>query len=426
MSRRLAESTGQVRCGRVRMSPDVEVRARVDTGQAYLHGLTTCGSWSACPVCANKIATRRAGEVAAAIRAHHDAGGRVLFVTLTAPHDVGDALKPFYEALSESFAYCRAGSGWTGGARSIGWKERLGFVGTIRATDATHGFNGWHPHFHVLYFVRGDVTGRELVEFRRWLRARWGARLVKKHHVREPARRIGVRMEVVHSDRKLGTYISKLGLGRELSSMGTKDARRGHRTPFQILVDFSRTRRSADKSLWREWTASMHGKNALVWSKGLRYRLIPDLPDVTDAEAAELPDVDPDTLVSVESRSVCKVRGVAWDRLAGRDDVALRVLRAAETAGAEGVRIEMADMLRTAPERPPGWFQHAQAAEDRTQQRIRFDTAGREMAAARRATGLHGPYRFDGVSVWYPGRNEGTPDYDPPSRWAAALTHNGK
>ena len=36
---------------------------------------------------------------------------------------------------------------------------RQGFKGLIRSLEVTHGANGWHPHTHELWFLKGSAEG---------------------------------------------------------------------------------------------------------------------------------------------------------------------------------------------------------------------------------------------------------------------------
>jgi hypothetical protein len=62
------------------------------TRSAAYGGLKTCGSVWCCPVCAAKIATRRADELATVMRAVDELGGSAFLLTLTMRHDRGDRL----------------------------------------------------------------------------------------------------------------------------------------------------------------------------------------------------------------------------------------------------------------------------------------------------------------------------------------------
>lgn len=65
---------------------------RSKDGRAYFDGVQTCGSVWLCPVCAAKITERRRNELQELIDAHRVAGGSLLFLTLTIPHQRHDVL----------------------------------------------------------------------------------------------------------------------------------------------------------------------------------------------------------------------------------------------------------------------------------------------------------------------------------------------
>jgi hypothetical protein len=228
----------------------------------------------------------RADEVQELNKRHEAAGGGMYMVTLTIPHDFGDRLAPMRKHVSRSWTRVANGAPWKR------WRQALGIVGQVRALEVTHGPNGWHPHLHLALYTATPAGGRLLVQFRAWLRARWEKFIVKPTPngvaYRAPSWRHGVKVTRLRS----AEYLTKMGLAAwELSSSSTKEARPGHRTPFQILrdialgVDLDRRRR--DCKLWREWAAAMSGARQLTYSPGLRkrYRLGEPLED--DA----LPDV---------------------------------------------------------------------------------------------------------------------------------------
>src|SRR6185437_11787061 len=80
------------RCGRARLAPSPAVALAPD-GSAHFRGLVTCGSVTACPVCAAKVRQARAEEIDRALGRHLCAGGGAVFVTLTMPHDAGMPLE---------------------------------------------------------------------------------------------------------------------------------------------------------------------------------------------------------------------------------------------------------------------------------------------------------------------------------------------
>ena len=103
-----------------------------------------------CPVCAAKISERRRHEVAYAMKQAEVLGLRVVLVTLTVPHALGDDVAYIVDRMS---------SAWTRlwqGRRGQELRLTLGIWGHIRALEVTHGANGFHPHFHALVFFHPE------------------------------------------------------------------------------------------------------------------------------------------------------------------------------------------------------------------------------------------------------------------------------
>jgi hypothetical protein len=103
-----------------------------------------CGSVWACPVCAAKIATRRAEEVAEVMRIALERGCAASMVTLTMRHHQGQSLADCWAALSKGWRAVTTGTQWTTDA------DAAGLVGWVRAVEVTQGKNGWHVHVHAL------------------------------------------------------------------------------------------------------------------------------------------------------------------------------------------------------------------------------------------------------------------------------------
>jgi hypothetical protein len=68
------------------------VSERPEGRRAGIEGLVTCGSVWLCPVCAAKVAAKRAEELATVLDAVHAAGGSAFMLTLTIRHSAGDRL----------------------------------------------------------------------------------------------------------------------------------------------------------------------------------------------------------------------------------------------------------------------------------------------------------------------------------------------
>lgn len=205
-------------------------------------------------------------------------------VTLTLPHDEGDALKPLRRAVAKAWTACTRGAPWKR------WRERLEMVGTVRALEVTHGRNGWHPHLHVAIYAAKAWSDDERGALRLWLGKQW-AHAVTHPPEGEPAYRApsidhGVTVQALRGSE----YLAKMGLGHELASTSTKAGRAEHRTPWQILRDLTAFAYADDvredliksnRRLWREFANGIRGARQLTFSVGLRsrYGLGAELPD---------------------------------------------------------------------------------------------------------------------------------------------------
>jgi hypothetical protein len=236
------------------------------------------------------IAVGRADEIRTLLEKHRAARGAAYMLTLTLPHDAGDELRPMRRHVSRAWQFVQSGAPWKR------WKKRIGFFGSVRALEVTHGASGWHPHLHVLLLTEGKLreqTQLELVEF---VLARWKKAIGRPNkdngvRYREPTAEHGVTLTESHRD----DYIAKLGLADEIVNGTLKTGRHGGRTPLQILHDVTfavgselEQRRSA--RLWLEYADEMFGARQLTWSKGLKEAYT--IPEQTELELAGQEETD--------------------------------------------------------------------------------------------------------------------------------------
>lgn len=217
---------------------------------------------------------------------HRAAGGELYHVTLTVRHGLGQDLRGLRTQLAKAWRSCIGGAPWKRLAARIRW------AGTVRALEVTYGANGWHPHLHILILTDGPRGGRELVELRRHLFARWVRALARTAPpgvpFTPPTRRRGIK--VVRAT--VAEYLAATpGLSDELAGGAMKRAKGTNRTPWQLLADVARGKyadpgeRAADLARWRAWGQDMGGARQLTWSRGLRKRYRVDQGD----EQLELP-----------------------------------------------------------------------------------------------------------------------------------------
>lgn len=278
---------------------DVEVWKAAGTGAAHYKKLQTCGSVWVCPICAAKISEKRRAELVSAVATHKAQGGAVLLLTLTNPHERGNKLSDLLEGQTQAFTRFLKGRVWDLLA------NRIGLVGHVRAWEVTHGVNGWHPHFHVLLFVR---EGLDLASLHRDLLARWQS-CCEKAGLHRPSDAHGIRLDDgTHAAR----YAAKWGIEQEMTKGHiAKKAKSGGSSPFDLL-----RRVLADRSdkqaafLFREFAEAFHGRRQLVWSKGLKDRFsIQAVADELIAEGGDEESVRLGVLSVEDWRRVLWVEG---------------------------------------------------------------------------------------------------------------------
>lgn len=240
------------------------------TGRASFGGVYHCSNVWACPVCARRISRARADEANKAIAAARKDGLSLFLVTLTFRHHARMALASILGAMKE------AKQKW---ARREAYRD-LPLVGTITATETTHGRNGFHPHMHMLVVL--DCQEADGLKALKALGKGWVASLN------------GVGLDGgkaafdVQGGTAAGDYIAKSWqAGEELTLGADKLGRDGGRTPEQLLADAA-DGCSRSRALWVEYARAMAGKRQLVWSAGLKARF--KINEVSDEEAAELAD----------------------------------------------------------------------------------------------------------------------------------------
>lgn len=256
---------GHVTAGNAGGGPGLRLTTSPGGGAvAGLSGLVTCGSVWACPVCAAKIATRRADELADVMRHALESSCKASMVTLTMRHHEGQRLKDCWDALSTAWRAVVSGKQWVTDSAAFGLR------GWVKAVEVTRGKSGWHVHIHALMIWDKTVTlqvARHVAD-RMW--TRWNRALLRRgfDSLRD-AGGLDVRMAtLVPGGFGLHEYFVKLS--HEITGGQAKLAKGGGRTPFQILANATETGEAADVHTWWEWERASHGRRQISWSTGLR------------------------------------------------------------------------------------------------------------------------------------------------------------
>ena len=236
---------------------------------------------------------------------HSLRGGSGVFVTLTQRHHRGDELAPRLAVMSTALGQVLRGRPWEKR------RERLGYVGSIRATEVTWGeANGWHPHTHALLLFDRRLTAAEIEDLSEWIQGRWagiverlGLGTINGH---------GVDVRPITSAADLGSYLAKVdagwSVGLELARSDRKSA-----APMELLTNLVETGEARWARLWTEYEEATFGKQAIVWSAGLRELLLGSEVETSDEDAASMEGADLTLLRALVQRQV-------WNRLvkAGR------------------------------------------------------------------------------------------------------------
>ena len=260
-------------CGYVAHSPQVELQKRDHGGgqvSGSFCGLVSCKSVWACPVCSARISGVRRDEMNALLAWSRGKGHAVVMLTLTARHNSKTALGPFLSDLKEAARRLR---------QSRGWRD-LAVVGSVTATEVTHGRNGWHPHLHLLMIL--DGSSADALAAVEGVRAEWLRSLGKMGRDGNGA------AFQVQSASAAGDYIAKFGAADEIALGSAKQGRKGSLSPWQLLADAA----SGDKracALWVEFAVAFKGKSQLQWSRGLKAKA--EIDDLSDDEAADVAPV---------------------------------------------------------------------------------------------------------------------------------------
>ena len=234
--------------------------------RVHYEGLQTCGSVWACPCCGARISETRRDEMNQLLSWARAQGYRLMMLTLTARHGRDDDLEELLERMKD------AKQRWARHRSYRQTKPRM--IGSVTATEVTGGgAHGWHPHFHVIVILDGDVDLTPLGDA--WLASLRGAGLDGA----------GAAFQAQGAD-AAGNYIVKWGAAEELTLSQRKKGRgRTGRTPAQLLAASCDEADREAGHLWAEYAIVFHGRRQLVWSRGLK--ALAGVGEVDDQEAAQ-------------------------------------------------------------------------------------------------------------------------------------------
>lgn len=271
--------------------------------QSKVWGVQHCKNAWVCPVCSAYVMSIYASNIAIAIDALEKQYNQCAFmVTLGIPHTYKMTCKQTYEILSQTWSYFIHH-----GNKKQKWQREpfnefcaeLNCTHRIRVCEFTWSpQNGWHPHFHCLFFVPKKNL-QKVADWQERLSTRWNefARkatlkvLSKDDRFNDPENYVEIlykRQEL--SDRpafyislnddgtvrqsKSSMYICGWGADAELACQHRKQAQEGHFTPHELLkiayeTDDEQLKEKYCK-LFRDYAFTTLTKRRMRMSQGLR------------------------------------------------------------------------------------------------------------------------------------------------------------
>lgn len=229
-----------------------------EDGQSTIWGLQHCKNPWTCPVCSATKMAKAAADIACAIDACEKWYNEVPFmVTLSIQHIIAFTCEQAYQILFKTWSRFyhhgnKSASGKYDPFRDFCVDTQC--TKRIRATEFTYGKNGWHPHFHCLFFVPKKNL-QKVLSWQEKLSDRWSKcmayamKAVLKKDKRFPKDFVDKNLKrtpypefyISTDDKgkvrqmKSSMYICGWGADQELTKLEFKHAREGHYTPIQIL-----------------------------------------------------------------------------------------------------------------------------------------------------------------------------------------------
>lgn len=235
-----------------------------DSKDATFFGHQTCKNSWACPVCSIKRMHRHSIRIAAAIDALHKTGQVPIMITFTVMHNRFMSCKETTDILYAAWKlFIHRGNKKSAHCNDIysSFRSDCGSIHHVRVAEVTYGSHGWHPHFHVLFWVNKFRVG-VASKYETKLRRRWDDcvkqatlkiwKIVRPELSDKAALNKFCKLMRHANPESKSLYMSRTATGqlliqqsssyvcgwsadKELTGSGLKTARAGHYTPIQIL-----------------------------------------------------------------------------------------------------------------------------------------------------------------------------------------------
>lgn len=269
---------------------NVEIWYNAELAKATYRGLMKCGQVWLCPVCAQRLAAIRRETLKTAIQNASDKFFPVM-VTYTVQHHAGQSLSYLLDKMNAAYRRMRQQRLWRV------YKEEWLIEGETRAVEITYGANGWHPHYHVILWLKLEILDYmkdDNGEYRignlqdglfKHLAPLWVESLQAFQLTGLTDRALNIRpgwKELNEYMTKNGTILpdngAKWGLAEEATMGQFKKAHEEGKTPWDLLIE-SFCGHAPSGELFKEYAASTKGKSSLQWTPGLKAALGVDIDE---------------------------------------------------------------------------------------------------------------------------------------------------
>lgn len=277
---------------------------------ARVVGTTRCSSSWACPVCSSINMSKYASDIAAAIDALENKKQWGFMLTLTIPHTRQFPCKMTFDILQRTwFLFDKHAT-----VKSRTFDTLVQFCAEfnckhrVRCAEFTFGRNGWHPHYHCIWFVDKSKF-QSVADWQEKLSQKWRkcARqatiyIMKKydfvpnpekwcddhfHNEKYYKQRDAEGMPDAYISRnkdgsvrrvKSSDYICGWGADSEVTGLTHKTAKKGHLSPYQMLekaYEINKTKKTPlQKNIWAwrylQFALATYSKYRIRFSKELR------------------------------------------------------------------------------------------------------------------------------------------------------------
>lgn len=311
----------------------ISVKYDFSKNKASFANLFRCNSVWLCPVCAKRVSEVRRDELLTVSEkwqsgdffnfatrfntkinlnnSNFEKKNSIFLVTFTVKHKRSDSLIDVLNALKHGFhSLSRNKSG-----RNL--LAKYGIAHNVRSLEVTYGnSNGWHPHYHCLFYSFFNLNKDEIKAFRDELSIEW--QKIFKDEL-EPFKPDIVHGVHIADGSFASTYINKFGeevpcrrLGKkvdlEMTKSHMKKAKEKDRfSPFEMLEYFDDLPYLIPKYI--EYAKAFFASRQLKYSQGLK-RLM-GLVDLTDEQVLD----DLDAIEDSETREIFNVNSALFDIL---------------------------------------------------------------------------------------------------------------